>query len=113
MKKHNKWPDFLFTLAVRFIVGAILGAIVSILLCAPISRYAGRRPLLMVIFGDEEHPKRPAYWIAGWTLAGAVMAMLTTPRWQTPWYKYEKIKVFRTDEHGEETSDPQETDKDE
>ena len=67
-----------------------MGSIASILVCAP-ARSGGAHPLLLWIFGDEGHPKRPFYWIGGWALAGGIVAILTTPHWQTPWYKYERL----------------------
>jgi hypothetical protein len=87
---RNKWPDFLFSLAVRFLCGAVIGAIASLLICAPLGRASARRPLLLRIFGDAAHPKRPYYWIGAWSLAGGIMAALTIPRWQTPWHKYKR-----------------------
>ena len=30
---------------------------------------------------------RPYYWFGAWSLGGAIIAMLGTPRWQTPWYR--------------------------
>ena len=87
MRKQSKWGDFLFAVAVRFVCGAVLGVLASILICAPISRYAARRPLLLWVFGDEAHPRRPYYWFGAWSLGGALIAVFRIPHWQTPWYK--------------------------
>ena len=84
---RSKWPDFLFEIAVRLACGAVLGAIAGFLICAPIRGYAARHPLLLWVFGDKDHPGRPYYWFGAWSLGGAILAMLTTPRWQTPWYR--------------------------
>jgi hypothetical protein len=84
---RSKWPDFLFTLGVRFVCGAVLGVLASILICAPMGHQAARRPLLLWVFGDEAHPHRPLYWISTWSFLGGIIAALTIPKWQTPWYR--------------------------
>jgi hypothetical protein len=82
---HNKWPDFLFTAAIRFVSGAVSGVIIGFLVCIPMSRTAsGYYPLLVWLFGDQAHPHR---WVLLWSLVGGIIGVLTTPRWQTPWYK--------------------------
>ncbi len=90
---RNKWPDFLFTIAIRLICGAVLSALVGLLICAPINRHAARRPLLLWVFGDKDHPLRPYYWFGAWALGGAIVTVLTTPRWQTPWYRREPLNL--------------------
>jgi hypothetical protein len=81
----NKWPDFLFTAAIRFVSGAVSGVIIGFLVCTPLSGAATRYyPLLVWLFGDQAHPHR---WVLLWSLVGGIIGVLTTPRWQTPWYK--------------------------
>ena len=86
-----KWADFLFTLAVRFVCGAAMGAVASLLICVPL-RHGGRHSLLLWVVGDENHPHRFAYWVGIWSLLGGVIAMITIPPWQTPWYKYQRLQ---------------------
>ena len=93
MKKSGKWQDFLFTLAVRAICGVVMGMFVGFLLCAPVGRRGAKRPLVVWLFGDEANPNKPYYWFGGFGLIGAAIAMLTTPKWQTPWYKRTPINL--------------------
>jgi hypothetical protein len=90
---HVKWPDFLFTLGVRFFCGAVLGALVGFLICAPVGRRAGGRPLIVWVLGDEAHPRRPYYWFGAWSLLGGIIAAFTVPRWQTPWHKRDSLNL--------------------
>jgi hypothetical protein len=86
-----KWTDFLFTLFVRFVVGVILGILASLLVCVP-AGHGGKHALLAWVMGDAGHPHRFWYWILAWSIGGGIIAMLTIPYWQTPWYKYERLK---------------------
>jgi hypothetical protein len=75
--KQSKWPDFIFTIAVRFVCGVVLGCLVCVLLLwkgilRSFSRNHTHEPLvIMVICG----------------LVGGMIAVLTVPQWQRPWYK--------------------------
>lgn len=104
-----KWADFLFTLAVRFIVGAVLGALASILICAPVGRkysqHMGTNQLLLWVTGDAAHPHRFLYWVLAWSLGGAIIAMFTIPYWQTPWYKRERLKFDQRKEGAKKNDD--------
>lgn len=93
MKKSGKWQDFLFTLAVRAICGVAMGMFVGFLLCAPVGRRGAKRPLVVWLFGDAANPNKPYYWFSGFGLIGAAIAMITTPKWQTPWYKRTPINL--------------------
>lgn len=93
MKTSGKWPDFLFTLVVRATCGVVMGLFVGFLLCAPVGRKGAKRPLVVWLFGDAANPNKPYYWFGGFGLIGAAVAMLTTPKWQTPWYKRTPIKL--------------------
>ena len=77
--KKSKWPDFLFTLAVRFVCGLVLGGLV----CFPF----GRRGILRAFSHDNTH--WPLIWLGVCGLAGGIVAVFTIPRWQTPWYKWD------------------------
>jgi hypothetical protein len=86
--KKSKWPDFLFTVAVRFICGALIGALVSL----PVIFFAGRgtrsrRTSLLVEWLNAEKHTALILWFGAWALAGGLIALWTIPRWQMPWYK--------------------------
>jgi len=73
----SKWPDFLFTLAVRLFCGVFLGGLLCVLI--------GYRGILSSF--AHNHIRAAGVWLGLWALAGGLVAVLTTPRWQTPWYK--------------------------
>ncbi len=75
--KKSKWPDFLFTVAVRFVTGIFLGCLACIFfdykgILSAFSRNNTRVPLIL---------------LAACGVVGGIIAVLTTPRWQTPWYE--------------------------
>ena len=73
----TKWPDFLSTLIIRFICGIILGVLLCLLISyRGILRSFSHNNLLSV-----------ALWLSLWGLAGALVALFTTPKRQTPWDK--------------------------
>jgi hypothetical protein len=78
MKKRG---DFLITLAVRFVGGAVLGCIASVVL--------GYRTILQAFAEDEIGAVVLRFLI--WGVIGGIVGMVTTPRWQTPWYKRDKL----------------------
>ena len=90
---NDKWLNFLFVIVARFMAWAIIGAVASILICAPIGRHEGSHPLLVWVVGDEAHPHRLLYWLGAWSLVGALISVFTTAYWQTPWYKYERLRL--------------------
>ncbi len=75
--KTSKWPDFLFTLAVRFLCGVVLGGLACTLF--------SWRGILRAFSHDNAYG--PLVWLGLCGLAGGLVAVLTVPRWQTPWYK--------------------------
>jgi hypothetical protein len=75
--KKSKWPDFLFTIAVRFVGGAFLGCVACILLS-----YRG----VLWAF-SHDNTRGPLIWLALCGLIGGIIAVFTVPHWQTPWYK--------------------------
>ena len=81
MKKQSKWPDYLFTVTVRFICGVIFGGVVCLI-------FSYRRILSSF---SHENTKGPLIWLALCALIGGIAAVWTTPDWQTPWYKRPKI----------------------
>ncbi|HTR41362.1 MAG TPA: hypothetical protein VMH87_07065 [Pseudomonadales bacterium] len=93
---RSKWADFLFTLAVRFIGGGILGTLAGFLICFP-GRGAGKNQILIWVTGDENHPHRLVYWILAWAIGGGIIGMFTIPYWQRPWYKYERMTFDKPD----------------
>ncbi|HWF18144.1 MAG TPA: hypothetical protein VG754_02710 [Verrucomicrobiae bacterium] len=86
MKKYSKWPDFLFTLTVRFICGFILGGAACILVT-----FKG----IMRAFANN-HLLTPVIWVCVFGIAGGLVAVFTIPAWQRPWYK--GIREQRRDE---------------
>lgn len=76
---NSKWPDFLFTIAVRFVCGAVLGGLACFLF--------GWRGILRSFSHENVH--WPLIWLALFGLVGGIVAVFTVPRWQTPWYKRE------------------------
>jgi hypothetical protein len=75
--KTSRWPDFLFTISVRFICGSILGGLAFFLF--------GWRGILRVL--THNHIHGPLIWLGLCGLAGGIVAVFTVPRWQTPWYQ--------------------------
>src|SRR6516164_2368383 len=80
--KKSKWPDFLFTIAVRFVCGTALGGLASLL---------GGRAILRAF--SRDHTQGPFIWMGLCGLAGGIIAVFTVPRWQTPWYKREALDL--------------------
>jgi hypothetical protein len=78
--KPNPWPDFLFTLAVRFVCGLILGGLGCFIF--------SWRGILRAF--SHNHTHIPFIWLGLCALAGGVVALFTAPRWQTPWYKRDR-----------------------
>ena len=90
--KKNKWPDFILTLAIRFIGGMILGCIVAVLLgwrgiLRSFGNYHYYRHQLTSPNYPHSHLNWPLIWLTGCGLVGGIIAVCQTPYWQTPWYK--------------------------
>jgi hypothetical protein len=75
--RKSQWPDFLFTIAVRFIVGIVLGGLACFLFTW--------RGILWAF--SRNHTHGPFIWLGLCGFAGGVIGIFTVPRWQTPWYK--------------------------
>lgn len=73
----KKWPNFLFTVVVRFVCGGVLGGLAFFLL-------AYRAVLRAFSRNDTQGP---LLLLAVACVIGGLVAVWTTPRWQTPWYK--------------------------
>ena len=73
----NKWPDFLFTVAVRFICGIFIGGLACVLFTY--------RAILREF--SLNNVRGGIFWVILCSLLGGVVAVFTTPYWQTPWYK--------------------------
>jgi hypothetical protein len=78
--KQSKWPDFIATLIMRFIVGAFLGAGAIMVF--------GYRGILRAF--ARNHLKSPLILLAAGGLVGGIIAVCKTPYWQTPWYKRDR-----------------------
>jgi len=75
--KKSKWPDFLLTVAFRFIGGMILGIGVGVLFTYRVILRSFARNHMMV----------PVVILGVFGLAGGIIAACKTPYWQRPWYK--------------------------
>jgi hypothetical protein len=75
--KKSKWPDFLVTVAFRFIGGFVLGG------------GAGVICMYRVILRSfaRNHISGPVILVGLFGLIGGIIAACKTPYWQTPWYK--------------------------
>ncbi len=82
---RSKWPDFIFTILVRFVCGVFLGG----LGCAVLT-YRG------ILRSFSPDPIRaPLIWLAICGLVGGLIAVFTTPYWQTPWYRGVRMRDER------------------
>jgi hypothetical protein len=84
----SKWPDYLFTVAVRFAVGMVIAVLISL----PIL-FFGKRKSLLVELIQGGRSVWVILWVVIWGLVGGIIAVLTTPRWQTPWYKRDPLEL--------------------
>jgi hypothetical protein len=75
--RKSKWPDFLFTITVRFVCGIVLGGLVSLIF--------SWRGILRSFSHNNTHG--PLIWLGLCGLGGGIAAAFTVPRWQTPWYR--------------------------
>jgi hypothetical protein len=75
--KPSKWPDFLFTIAVRLICGAVLGCLACFLFFW--------RGILRSF--SHDHIQGPLLLLLLCGGVGSLIAVFTIPYWQTPWYK--------------------------
>ena len=69
---RSKRPDFLFSVAIRFLAEAQLreAGSRSLALRFPGKPTAGARSLLDWVLGDQPHPYRLYYWLGFWALGG-------------------------------------------
>ncbi len=79
--KQNKWPEFILTLAVRFVFGAIAG-------CAAYFFFFWKA-VLRAFSHDEVRTPLVLMIVCG--VIGGIIAACTVPYWQTPWYKGSRI----------------------
>src|ERR1035437_5491613 len=75
--RKSKWPDFLFTITVRFLFGIVLGGLACFLF--------SWRGILRAFSHDNTHG--PLIWLGLCGLVGGIVAVFTIPRWQTPWFR--------------------------
>jgi hypothetical protein len=77
MAKKSKWPDYLLTLAMRFISGGFLGCAAGFLVCF--------RGILRAFAHNHQHGV--LLWLGLWAFIGGIIAACTVPYWERPWYK--------------------------
>jgi hypothetical protein len=75
--KQNKWPDFLLTVAVRFICGFVFGCLAFFVIFW--------RGILRSFSHDNSSAPLIVMILCG--AVGSIIAVFTIPYWQTPWYK--------------------------
>ncbi len=75
--KNSKWPDFLFTIAVRFVCGIVIGGLACFLF--------SWKGILRAF--SHNNTVWPLVWLVFCALVGGLVAVFTVPRWQTPWYR--------------------------
>ena len=81
--KQSKWPDFMFTVVVRFVCGFVLGGLGCVLIF-----WTG-----MLRTSAHNHYSAALIFLALGAFVGAIAAVCTIPRWQTPWYKREPLHL--------------------
>lgn len=87
----GKWSDYIFTVVVRFICGAIIGLLIGLILAF----FGGRRGRLgvgrahstLVDLVEKGEYRTLFLWFGLAGFLGGLIAVFTIPRWQTPWYK--------------------------
>jgi hypothetical protein len=79
MMKKSKWPDFLLTVAIRFIGGVVLGCGFGVV--------CGFRLGIILRSFARNHIHGPFIFVGLCGLVGGIIAICTTPSWQRPWYK--------------------------
>ncbi len=75
--KKSKWPDFLLTVAFRFIGGMILGIGLGV--------FCTYRVILRSF--AHNHKLVPVVIVGVFGFVGGIIAVCQTPYWQRPWYK--------------------------
>jgi hypothetical protein len=81
--KQSRWPDFLFTIAVRFVCGVVFGGLACILF--------SWKGILRAF--SHNNISAPLIWLGLFALAGGMVAVFTVPRWQTPWRKRDSVAL--------------------
>lgn len=83
------WAEFIFALAVRFLVGAVI----ALAICLALTFFAGSRGPRKSVLVESVNAGATGFlfwWFAAWAVIGGLMAAFSIPRWQTPWYKYKR-----------------------
>ena len=91
MRTHVKWSDYMLTAVIRCVSGALIGLLLSVVLAFfgnSVGRYhMGRARSPLVDFIEQGNYRPLVLWFGAWSVGGAVAAVASIPRWQTPWYK--------------------------
>lgn len=83
--KSSKWPNFLFTVGVRFVCGFVLGGLACFL-------FFWRGVLRASAHG---HHAWVPIWLGICAVIGGIVAVGAIPRWQTPWYKRPRLDLSK------------------
>ena len=81
--RSSKWPDFLFTITVRFVCGIVLGGLACF--------FFSWKGILGAFSHNDTH--WPLLWLGFCGLAGGIVAVFTVPRWQTPWNRRDSVAL--------------------
>ena len=85
-----KWSDFLFSVAVRFFCGFLLGILLSLAfgLLGRARHVSGRKSKSFILEHlDSGDYQSVILWVLAWGVSCGILCTFSIPRWQTPWYK--------------------------
>ncbi len=73
----NRWSEFLFNIGVRAFCGLVIGFLTGAVVNWRMNLHEA----------SHGHMRWLAVWVLACTVTGAVVAALSVPHWQVPWYK--------------------------
>ena len=96
----NKWPEFLFTLAVRLFFGTLFGLGAGFIFWG-LGNIALPHATIALInhWGESKAHIVIATWFVHWAIGGAILATSTIPGREMPWYKIDRTYNVPKDWH--------------